>query len=126
MLTFIQSYRLRLLAVLTCPLFAIIGEACGTIGILADLPALGRPGIVAFSCAMILLLPLGIACGLLSWQMARKKTEPVTDSRDFVEFLLGFAGFVMIVLGVILSPITFLLAAELLLSLLVFFDFASA
>ena len=111
--TFIQSYWLRLLAVITCPVLAIIGVLSFTIGVFADLPALGRIGTAAFSFAMIMLMPLGITCGLLSWQMARNKTEAATDSRDFVEFLLGFAGFVMIVLGAILSPVTYWLAAQL-------------
>ena len=46
-------------------------------------------------------------------RVARAKLEAVSDSQDVVEFLLGFAGFVMIVLGTILSPVTFWLAVHL-------------
>jgi|GEM_PF-1977245 len=113
MSAFIKSYRLRLLAIVSCPVLAIIGAICTTIGAFADLAFIGRLGVVAFSFAMILLLPMGIACALLSWQMARTKSTAVSDSQDTVEFLLGFAGFVMIILGAILSPVTFWLAVHL-------------
>ena len=110
---FIKSHRLRLLATFSCPVLAIVGAICVTIGVLAELPFMVRLGETAFSFAMILLLPLGIANAFLSWQMARTKLEAVSDSQDVVEFLLGFAGFVMIVLGTILSPVTFWLAVHL-------------
>ena len=113
MSAFIKSHRLRLLAIVSCPVLAIVGAICVTIGVLTEFPFIARLGETAFSLAMILLLPLGIACAFLSWQMARNNTEAASDSRDFVEFLLGFAGFVMIVLGAILSPVTYWLAAQL-------------
>ena len=113
MSAFIKSHRLRLLATVSCPVLAIVGAICVTIGVLAELPFMVRLGETAFSFAMILLLPLGIANAFLSWQMARTKLEAVSDSQDVVEFLLGFAGFVMIVLGTILSPVTFWLAVHL-------------
>jgi len=45
--------------------------------------------------------------------MARTKLETVSDSRETVEFLLGFVGLVMIILGSFLSPLTFWLAVHL-------------
>lgn len=113
MLTFIQLHRLRLLAALTCPVLAILSIPSVTIGHFIDQPALVRMGTVAFSFAMILLLPLGITCGLLSWQMARNKAETESDSRNLVELLLGFFGLTMIILGTILLPVTYWLAAQL-------------
>lgn len=110
---FIKSYWDRLLAIFACPILAIVGVTSGTIGAFADFPALGRFGFTVFSFAMILLLPLGITCALLSWHMAHNKPEIASDSRDTVEFLLGVAGFMMIVFGAISSPMTLWLASYL-------------
>ena len=113
MSAFIKSHRLRLLAIVSCPILASVGAMCATLGAYTDLPFMGRLGVTVFTFAMILLLPSGIACTLLSWQMARTKLETISDSQETVEFLLGFVGLVMIILGTILSPITFWLAAHL-------------
>jgi membrane protein implicated in regulation of membrane protease activity len=82
MSAFIKSHQLRLLAIVSCPVLAIVGAIFATIGAFADLPFIGRLGATAFSFAMILLLPLGIACAFLSWRMARTKSEVVSDSQD--------------------------------------------
>jgi len=113
MSAFIKSHRLRLLTIVSCPILASLGAMCATLGGYAGLPFIGRLGVTMFTFAMILLLPSGIACGFLSWQMARTKLETVSDSRETVEFLLGFVGLVMIILGSFLSPLTFWLAVHL-------------
>ena len=99
-----SSDRFRLLIAAVCPAFALTGMVCATIGGFADLPGIARAGMTALSLAMTLMLPLGIACAILSWKMARQPPDSASNSQDIVEFLLGFAGFVMIILGSLFSP----------------------
>ena len=105
MSNFIKSYGFKLLAVLTCPLLAIIAIFSVTLGAFLNSPIITRFGMRTLYGGMLIMLPLGIICAILSWRMARAQAETASDSRDLVEFLLGFGAFVMIVLGAFLSPL---------------------
>ena len=51
-----------------------------------------------------LLLPLGIACAVQNWLYARC-TWPQEQKNEAIEFLLGAAGFVLMVLGTVVTAI---------------------
>lgn len=54
--------------------------------------------------ALFLLLPLGVACAVQSWLYARC-TWPQEQKNEAIEFLLGAAGFVLMVLGAVVMAI---------------------
>ncbi|MCR9200077.1 MAG: hypothetical protein NXI04_15690 [Planctomycetaceae bacterium] len=51
-----------------------------------------------------LLLPLGVACAVQSWLYARC-TWPQEQKSEAIEFLLGAAGFVLMVLGTVVTSL---------------------
>ncbi len=101
----IKSYRFRLLVVFICPLLVIIGISIATIGAFLDSPVVLRFGMRSLFGGLFLMFPLGITCAVLSWRMSRTQPATASDSRDLVEFLLGFGAVVMTMLGAILSPL---------------------
>lgn len=56
--------------------------------------------------ALFLLLPLGVAGAVQSWLYARC-TWPQEQKNEAIEFLLGAAGFVLMVLGTVVTAIGF-------------------
>ena len=53
------------------------------------------------SVSMFLAFPVGLCCLAISWLMARAVVDPKRDADDLIEFLLGFGGFLMVVLGAV-------------------------
>jgi len=102
-LNLMKDYPFRLLAIALCPILVILGFLLLLLAGLLELPTVRM---VATSCTELgfaLLLPSGILCLALSWRMSHSKNDAVSDSRDLIEFLLGFFGSVMFIFGVIFS-----------------------
>lgn len=53
------------------------------------------------SVSMFLAFPVGLCCLAISWRMDRAVVDPKRDADDLIEFLLGFGGFLMVVLGAV-------------------------
>ena len=105
MANFIKEYRLKLLAVLVCPVLAFLGAIFVTAGELLSFAFVARAGASLLSLSMVLALPAGLCCLLISWRMAHRLVEPKRDADALIEFLMGFGGFLMVVLGAVLSPL---------------------
>lgn len=102
-LNLMKDYPFQLLAIALCPTLIALAFFLLLLAGLFELPALHVAATTCFSLGMVLLLPSGILCLVLSWRMSRGKTDE-SDSRDLVEFSLGFFGLIMFSFGVIFSP----------------------
>lgn len=102
---FIKEHPFKLFAVLVCPSLAFLGAILVTAGELLSVALVARTGESLLSLSMFLALPVGLCCLLISWRMAQRFIEPRRSADDLIEFLLGFGGIVMVVLGAVLSPL---------------------
>jgi len=105
MANFIKKHPLKLTAVFVCPVLAFLGAIFVTAGELLSIAFLARAGESLFSLSMLLAFPVGLCCLLISWRMAHRLVERKRDADDLIEFLLGFGGFLMVILGAVLSPL---------------------
>ena len=90
---FLKTYPRQNLAVFTCPVLCVCGGIAATCG--------KAWGFEMFMASFGLLLPMGIICLLMSW-FSHRRAPTGRDSDDLMEFLLGFAGILMIVVGIVL------------------------
>ena len=70
------------------------------VGQLVRLNVIERTGDVLWGLSG-LLLPFGLASGVLSWRLSRSAQATPSDLRDFPEFLCGCAACIKVVLGLI-------------------------
>lgn len=101
---FVKAHLLKLLAFSACPFLAVASATCFLTGGSGWDSLLYRSGVQLFALAMVLLLPLGLFN--VRWSMRNPVDSAESDSRDLMDFLLGSAGMIQIILGVILSPVT--------------------
>jgi hypothetical protein len=101
----ISKNILRLMAVFACPVLAFLGLVFFIAGEILSLSFVAQAGESLLSVSLFLLLPVGLCCLAISWRMARAVVDPKHDAGDLIEFLLGFGGFLMVVLGAVFSPI---------------------
>jgi hypothetical protein len=102
---FIKEHSLKLSAVLVCPVLAFLGTILVIAGQLLSIPVAARAGESLWSLSTFLALPVGLGCSFVSWRMAHRLAEAKRDTDDLIEFLLGFSGLLMIVLGGVVSPL---------------------
>ena len=100
-----KEHPLRLMAVFACPVLAFLGLVFFIAGELLSLSFVAQAGESLVSVSMFLAFPVGLCCLAISWRMARAVVDPKRDADDLIEFLLGFGGFLMVVLGAVFSPV---------------------
>ena len=105
MADFVKKHSLRLLVAFACPVLAIVGVFFVTAGELMALAPVARVGESLVSLSAFFMLPMGVFCLLLSWHQAHRNNEPKRDSEALIEFLLGFGGAVMFVIGAVFTPL---------------------
>ncbi|APZ92455.1 hypothetical protein [Fuerstiella marisgermanici] len=105
-LNLMKDYPFQLLAIAFSPGMIALAFLLLLLEGLFEPPVLEVAATTFFSLGMVLLLPSGTLCLVLSWRMSRGKNEE-SDSRDLVEFSLGFFGLIMFSFGVIFSPFTY-------------------
>jgi hypothetical protein len=97
----VRRYRTQLIVALACPSLAIFGVSASAVGQLFRLDVIERFGETLFGLSILLMLPIGLASGAISWWMARSSPATISDSRDFIEFLLGCTACITMILGLI-------------------------